>query len=255
MHPRRLRCSSLKYSRYSRSSRLAGGAPRPSRCDARLSPRAANGWTWTQLGAVARLKGGLTKGQKRRPTDVVRSVPYLRVANVQRGYLDLSEVKLIEAMESEVRDLRLEPGDLLFNEGGDRDKLGRGWVWNGEIAECIHQNHVFRARLLPELEPRFFSLFSNFVGHQYFFDEGKQTTNLASINISKLSRLPVPVAPAAEQTRILTELDRHFSVLAHMETAVEEQLSRATALRRGILRHAFAGKLTLPAQATEPVFS
>src|SRR3989441_3838368 len=43
MHPRRLRCSSLKYSRYSRSSRLAGGAPRPSRCDARLSPRAVKG--------------------------------------------------------------------------------------------------------------------------------------------------------------------------------------------------------------------
>src|SRR6266699_588811 len=41
MHPRWLRCSSLKYSRYSRSSRLASGAPRPSRCDARLSPRAA----------------------------------------------------------------------------------------------------------------------------------------------------------------------------------------------------------------------
>src|SRR6266852_3707459 len=43
MHPRRLRCSSLKYSRYSRSSRLAREAPRPSRCDARLSPRAVNG--------------------------------------------------------------------------------------------------------------------------------------------------------------------------------------------------------------------
>src|SRR6266850_1180566 len=41
MHPRGLRCSSLKYSRYSRSSRLARGAPRPPRCDARLSPRAA----------------------------------------------------------------------------------------------------------------------------------------------------------------------------------------------------------------------
>ncbi|PYQ98999.1 MAG: hypothetical protein DMF96_08840 [Acidobacteria bacterium] len=33
---------SFKYSRYSRSSRLAGGAPRSSRCDARLSPRAVN---------------------------------------------------------------------------------------------------------------------------------------------------------------------------------------------------------------------
>src|SRR5881409_3777916 len=40
MHPRRRRCSSFKYSRYSQSSRLAGGAPRSSRCDARLSPRA-----------------------------------------------------------------------------------------------------------------------------------------------------------------------------------------------------------------------
>src|SRR6266853_233632 len=37
---RRRRCSSFKYSRYSQSSRLAGGAPRSSRCDARLSPRA-----------------------------------------------------------------------------------------------------------------------------------------------------------------------------------------------------------------------
>ena len=43
MHPRRLRGASLTYSRYARSSRLAGGAPRSSRCDARLAPRAASG--------------------------------------------------------------------------------------------------------------------------------------------------------------------------------------------------------------------
>jgi hypothetical protein len=42
MHPRGLRCSSFKYSRYSQSSRLARGAPRRSRCDAGLAPRAAS---------------------------------------------------------------------------------------------------------------------------------------------------------------------------------------------------------------------
>src|SRR5207244_8275347 len=41
MHPRCLRCASLKYSRYSRSSRLVSGAPRRPRCDAGFSPRAA----------------------------------------------------------------------------------------------------------------------------------------------------------------------------------------------------------------------
>lgn len=105
------------------------------------------GWVWTTLSAIAELKGGITKGQKRRPGAVLWSIPYLRVANVQRGYLDLTEIKTIEATEAEIAELRLDPGDVLFNEGGDRDKLGRGWVWSGELPECIHQNHVFRARL------------------------------------------------------------------------------------------------------------
>jgi len=72
------------------------------------------GWAWTTLGEIADLKGGLTKGKKRRDGDRLRSVPYLRVENVQRGYLNLDEVKLIEATESEIEDLRLRVGDVLL---------------------------------------------------------------------------------------------------------------------------------------------
>src|SRR5687768_13439952 len=55
MHPRWRRCSSLKYSRYSRSSRLASGAPRPSRCDAGVSPRAVNLPRMRRLGGASLL--------------------------------------------------------------------------------------------------------------------------------------------------------------------------------------------------------
>jgi type I restriction enzyme S subunit len=72
------------------------------------------GWEWASLGSIAELKGGLTKGQRRKPTEIVREVPYLRVANVQRGYIDLDEVKTIDATEEEIRELRLENGDVLF---------------------------------------------------------------------------------------------------------------------------------------------
>lgn len=85
-----------------------------------------NGWRWVTLRDLAEIAGGVTKGQKRRSTETVRSVPYSRVANVQRGYLDLSEVKEIDASESEIQALRLQPGDILFNESGDRGKLGPG---------------------------------------------------------------------------------------------------------------------------------
>src|SRR5262249_28337839 len=99
-------------------------------------PELPEGWAWAHLRNIAELKGGITKGQKRGQGEVVRAVPYLRVANVQRGYLDLDEIKDIEATDAEIEELQLLRGDVLFNEGGDRDKLGRGWIWAEQLPLC-----------------------------------------------------------------------------------------------------------------------
>ena len=216
-------------------------------------PQLPTGWTWTFLSAIADLKGGITKGQRRREGDEVRSVPYLRVANVQRGFLDLSEVKEIDAPQTKIRELLLRPGDVLFNEGGDRDKLGRGWVWKGEIPECIHQNHVFRARLYTEdVHPKFLSWYGNSLAQRYFMEEGKQTTNLASINLTKLGALPVPLPPRAEQERIVAEVELRLSALDTLEATVDLDLRRADRLRRAVLKRAFEGKLVPQDRSDEP---
>jgi type I restriction enzyme, S subunit len=198
------------------------------------------GWIWATLDAIAAIKGGLTKDQKRKHTAGARLVPYLRVANVQRGYLDLTEVKEIMAAESEVEELRLERGDILFNEGGDRDKLGRGWIWNGELPECIHQNHVFRARVyVSELNPKFISWYANTFGQKFFFDEGKHTTNLASISVSKLKSLPIPIPPPSEQARIVAETERRLSIINTLDSAVETALFRGSRLQKAVLQSVF----------------
>lgn len=204
-------------------------------------PPLPEGWVWARLEAVAALKGGITVDKKRRdPT--ARAVAYLRVANVQRGYLDMEEIKTIEAPEAVIEELRLQPGDVLFNEGGDRDKLGRGWIWEGQIAECIHQNHVFRARpYSTDISGKLISWWANTFGKDYFLREGKQTTNLASINMTKLSAFPVPVAPLAEQYRIVAEVDCRLSIVREVEAEVDANLKRAQALRQAALARAFAG--------------
>jgi type I restriction enzyme S subunit len=225
----------------------------PQAVDASESGELPEGWCWGNLGAITEIKGGITKGQKRSFGRMLRSVPYLRVANVQRGFLDLTEIKHIDATENEIEDLRLESGDILFNEGGDRDKLGRGWVWNGEINDCIHQNHVFRARPVSQgIRPRYISWYGNTFGQRYFMDEGKQTTNLASINMTKLSALPVPLPPETEQRRIVDEIDRRFSSLDDMEIAIDHSLRRAERLRQSILKRAFEGKLVPQDPNDEP---
>ena len=69
-------------------------------------PELLEGWVWSTLAQISHLKGGVTKGQ--RPRDqVLREVPYLRVANVQRGFLDLSEVKCISVPVETIEKLRL----------------------------------------------------------------------------------------------------------------------------------------------------
>jgi type I restriction enzyme, S subunit len=110
---------------------------------------ATNSMGWDdkrRLGEVSDIVSGVTKGRKLngKPT---REVPYLAVVNVQDRELRLDPLKTIKATEDEINRYFLQKDDLLLTEGGDPDKLGRGTLWNNEIAECIHQNHIFRVRL------------------------------------------------------------------------------------------------------------
>ena len=195
------------------------------------------GWVLVSMEQIADVSGGLAKDSK---VSDGETLPYLRVANVQRGRLDLAEVKSIICPSERIESLLLQKGDVLLNEGGDRDKLGRGWVWNNQIERCIHQNHVFKARLAcKDIQPKFISHYANMEGGRYFQQEGKQTTNLASISLSKVRSLPIALPPAAEQVRILAEVDRRFSVLDQVEATVNASLKRCGQLRQAVLKRAF----------------
>jgi len=209
-------------------------------------------WSWTTLGEIAEIAGGVTKDAKREGDPSFVEVPYLRVANVQRGFLDLAEVSMIRVSPEKAKALALQPGDVLFNEGGDRDKLGRGWVWSGEVEGCIHQNHVFRARLHDEFEPKFVSWHGNMFGRGWFQANGRQTTNLASLNLNTLKRFPVPAPPLEEQRRIVTEVEQQLSLIDAMHRSIEAAKRRSAALRRSILERAFRGELVPQDPTDEP---
>jgi type I restriction enzyme S subunit len=192
-------------------------------------------WAWTTLGEIAEVVGGVTKDTKKQSDPNLPEVPYLRVANVQRGYLDLREITKIRVPESTLTKLRLQPGDVLLNEGGDRDKLGRGWVWSGQIPDCIHQNHVFRARLPEEtVLPRFLAWYINDPARQWFDQHAAQSVNLASISLSTIKQLPVPLPPLDEQNRIVATLDDHLSRLDAARYELDKTVSRSARLHADI---------------------
>lgn len=202
------------------------------------------GWAVKSLGVIGEIQSGIQVGKKRVEAIELVDVPYLRVANVQRGWLNLDEVKTIAVTPAEKERLLLQKGDLLMNEGGDRDKLGRGWVWDGQIAECIHQNHVFRIRLKKNsLPPEFVSHYANEKGQQYFIDQGTQTTNLASISKRRVAALPVPIPPTEEAVEIVRRINSAFAWLDRVSADHAAASKLLPKLDAAILSTAFRGEL------------
>lgn len=191
------------------------------------------------LGDVADICSGITKG--RRANDKVREISYLAVANVQDRYLKLDMVKTIEATAAEIDRYRLVVNDLLLTEGGDPDKLGRGALWDGSISECIHQNHVFRVRVNSvSINPVYLNwLVGSARGKRYFLGVSKQTTGIASINMTQLKKFPLLVPPIVLQDRFaeaVSKIERHRQRLMASGQSADQ-------LFWSLQRQAFAGKL------------
>jgi type I restriction enzyme S subunit len=193
-----------------------------------------------RLEQIAEVISGVAKGRKfngRQPIEV----PYLRVANVQDGHLDLAEIKTIQALPEEVEELALRKGDVLLTEGGDYDKLGRGAMVEQDLPNCIHQNHVFRVRVnQATLKPIFLAKYlMTAEAKGYFLGCAKRTTNLASINMRQLRALPVPVPPLPLQQ----EFAQRVAEIRELEAAQAASRLRLEALFQSVLHRAFEGEL------------
>lgn len=196
------------------------------------------------LSDIAQIIGGITKGRDLSGMETIE-LPYLRVANVQNGYLDLSEIKTILLRVNEKERYLLKPGDVLYTEGGDRDKLGRGTVWRGEINDCVHQNHIFKARIdQSKAIPEYVAFWSmSTPARNYFYQKGKQSVNLASINKTVLSALTLPLPALEKQREIINRIESRLSVCDSIEQTVDTALQQAEAMRQSILKQAFEGRL------------
>ncbi len=201
-------------------------------------------WAIKKLKTVSSVQTGVTLGKKHERGGL-ESRPYLRVANVQDGYLDLEDIAEVELPATEVGRHELQPGDVLMTEGGDFDKLGRGYVWDGQIEGCLHQNHIFAVRpLRSRLHPHFLSaVLGSGYGRAYFTATSKQSTNLASTNSTKLGNLPVPLPSFDVQEQILGDISCKVDVIDDVTIRAVQGIKFLQELRSTLISAAVTGKI------------
>jgi len=215
-------------------------------------PDLPKGWTWASLGQIADIQGGIQKQPSRVPHE--HAYPFLRVANVYRGRLDLAEIHQIEVFGDELSKLRLCAGDLLIVEGnGSPTEIGRMAIWKGEIENCVHQNHIIRARLVAGVRPEYCAAYWNStLGSSEVARVAGSTSGLYTLSVGKVSRIVIPIPPSSEQGRIVEEMERVLTNVGEIEPATVANHQRADRLRQSILKRAFEGKLVPQDPNDEP---
>lgn len=200
-------------------------------------------WGTAKLQYCAELRSGITLGKKY-PKDIkLVERPYLRVANVQSGGVTLENIKTVQVTEEEDAQYRLTAGEVLMTEGGDRDKLGRGCVWNGQIEPCLHQNHIFALRTSKNLDPQFLSyVTASKIGRVYFDITAIKTTNLACTNSSKVLAFKLSLPPITEQQRITVHLNNKCSQIEQLISLKESKIEKLQQYKRSLIYEYVTGK-------------
>lgn len=207
-------------------------------------PKIPKGWSLKRLKYLGQVRSGLAKGKKNDAGTTTVERPYMRVANVQDGYIDLRDVAVIEVAENEVDRYALKIGDVLMNEGGDYDKVGRGAMWEGLVEECLHQNHVFAVRLDDiEWAPWLAAVTRTSYAKFYFMNNSKQSTNLASINQTNVKEFPVVLPPASKRDALLDTLTAELKRIDDLTQHVKRELDVLAEFRSATITDAVLGRL------------
>lgn len=187
-------------------------------------------WRTVKMSELFAVTGGIQKTPARSPKS--NAYPYLGVGNVYRNRIDLSNVKSFELQDGELERYSLKTGDILIVEGnGSLTEIGRNAIWEAQMQNCVHQNHLIRCRpYLPEVVP-FVSLFLNSPdGMDEMARLAITSSGLYSLSVGKISQIEVPFPPISEQNTVTTQFQNLRSICDDLESKLMKRKAVLIAL-------------------------
>ena len=202
-----------------------------------------NGWVWCKLGDIFQHNNGKQKTSSNQNGKLLK---YITTSNVYWGRFDLSEIKEMRFLESELAKCTAKRGDLLVCEGGD---IGRAAIWDYDQIICF-QNHLHRLRGFVPICTKYF-LFSLMFCKIKGLIKGKGI-GLMTLSANDLHNIPIPLPPLAEQQRIVTEVDRWFALIDQIEQSQSDLQVIIKNTKNKILDLAIHGRLVPQDPNDEP---
>ena len=145
------------------------------------------------------------------------NIVVLRMNNIQQGEIEWSEVKRGDLSESELNDLDLRFGDILFNRTNSLDLVGKIGIVRDMPDVASFASYLVRLRTKPmRAKPTWLAALLGSSTYQArirrFATPG---VSQANINPTSLRSLTLPLPSAAEQAKMIVALDGIREQLQH----------------------------------------
>lgn len=217
-------------------------------CQEHVVPK---GWVWTRVCNVGDVQLGRQRAPQHHNGEHMR--PYLRVANVFEDRIDTSDVLHMNFTPEEYQVYKLQYGDILLNEGQSLELVGRAAMYRNEVPGACFQNTLIRFRAFDCVLPKYaLWVFIAYLHTGKFRRIAKWTTNIAHLGAKRFAGLEFPLAPLAEQRRIVAEIEAQFTRLDAGVAALQRVQRALQRYRAGVLKAACEGRLVPQDPGDEP---
>jgi type I restriction enzyme S subunit len=204
-------------------------------------------WNWATIDQIADVQLGKMLDKKKHIEG--RELSYLRNFNVRWGAIDSSNLRRMFFKDSELDRYAVHAGDVLVCEGGEP---GRAAVWEGEIPGMMYQKALHRVRFFSGYSPKLLIYLLEYLAKSKLLDKAFTGSTINHFTRESFAKLPIPIVPIEEQSRIVEEVERNLSINQEVELQINQNLDRAESLRQSILQKAFSGKLVHAELTDEP---
>lgn len=166
--------------------------------------------------------------------------PYLRSANIQWFVPKLDDVAKMWFSPSEMKTLRLQPGDILVSEGGE---VGRACLWNGELEECYIQNSVHKITPNSKVRSRFLLYLFFLMGERGYFESIVNRVSIAHLTREKLVDVRVIIPPLDEQDQIIRMVQHEIASIDGAIRRAKRKIDLIREYRTRLIADVVTGKL------------
>jgi type I restriction enzyme S subunit len=198
------------------------------------------GWPILDLGDVAT---SFRYGTSAKAHSHAEGLPVLRMGNLQRGFLELSDLKYINLPSAEGSRYKLNVGDVLINRTNSLELVGKAATFDVEEGDWVFASYlvrveVDRARVLPEFVT---AVINSTMGRDYVLRTARRAIGMVNLNVKEMAKFPMPVPPLDEQERVVLRLKAARTLAEELRTSMVEP--EIGFVRQAILQRAFAGEL------------